>query len=384
MVHTGDIIFSTDQYLPDSIKSLERQRRGCGEKLLLGGGSTKRPTEWKLFLSNDENKLQLVKLLLKLWSGNEYASKLRGRKVIVICEGVAHLLFSEDGLTTKQVEIHSLRSTQEETDSRVILYSDYAKRKGYNFVRIKSPDSDIFFILLHFSPTTDINILFDTKIDNKPRLIDVSSIGEEFGQEKCAALLGLHAYTGCDTTSAFRGKGKIIPLKKALKVPRFISALAKLGNNWNTSSQVIDELELFTCTLYGGKPGVTNIDDLRLTAINKMSTKEGRSTPSNVDMSTLPPCRKSLIQHVYRVNYQVAIWKSANNPISRIPDASHGHGWVMTNEGLKPLWYEGESEPINLEDISEASHNEDSDDELDIATYMESDVESDVDSANDD
>ena len=48
----------------------------------------------------------------------------------------------------------------------------------------------------------------------------------------------------------------------------------------------------------------------------------------------------------------------------------------MTNEGLKPLWYEGESKPINLEDISEASHNEDSDDELDIATYMESDVDS--------
>ena len=153
MVHTGDIIFSTDQYLPDSIKSLERPCRGCGEKLLLGGGSTKRPTEWKLFLSNGENKLQVVKLLLKLWSGNEYSSKLRRSKVIVICEGVVHLLFSEDGLTTKQVEIHSLRSTQEETDPRVILYSDYAKRKGYNFVRIKSPDSDIFFILLHFSHT---------------------------------------------------------------------------------------------------------------------------------------------------------------------------------------------------------------------------------------
>ena len=226
----------------------------------------------------------------------------------------------------------------------------------------------------HPPPPTDINILFDTKIDNKPRLTDVSSIGKEFGQ-KCAALLGLHAYTGCDT-NAFRGKGKIIPLKKALKVPMFISALAKLGNNWNTSSQVIAELELFTCTLYGGKPRVTNIDDLRLTAIKKLSTKQGRSTPSNVDMSTLPPCHKSLIQHVYRINYQVAIWKSANYPIPRIPDASHGLGWVMTNEGLKPLWYEGESKPINLEDISEASHNEDSDDELDIATYMESDVDS--------
>ena len=53
---TGDAVFSTDQYLPGSVKSIERKRRG--EKLLLTGGATKRPPDWKSFMSNDENKTQ--------------------------------------------------------------------------------------------------------------------------------------------------------------------------------------------------------------------------------------------------------------------------------------------------------------------------------------
>lgn len=32
---SGDVVFSTDQYLAGSVKSMERRRRGCGEKLIL-------------------------------------------------------------------------------------------------------------------------------------------------------------------------------------------------------------------------------------------------------------------------------------------------------------------------------------------------------------
>ena len=79
------------------------------------------------------------------WQKDEYISDLYGRKIILICEGKAHLLTSEDGKTTIAPEISSLESTQEETDTRVILYIDYAQNNGYRYVRVKSPDSDIFF-----------------------------------------------------------------------------------------------------------------------------------------------------------------------------------------------------------------------------------------------
>ena len=64
--------------------------------------------------------------------------------------------------TTNKTEIPSLFSTQEETDTRVILYCKYAQDQGYEYVRIRTPDSDIFFILLHFVLSFTTTILFDT------------------------------------------------------------------------------------------------------------------------------------------------------------------------------------------------------------------------------
>ena len=175
---TDDAVISTDQYLPGSVQFMESKRRGCGEKLLLKEGATNRPPDWKSFMSNDENKTQFIQLLLKMWNSDKYALSLQGRQVIFICEGKAHLLTSEDGQTAR--EMLSLRSSQEETDTRVILYMNYARSKNYHFVRMKSPDSDIFFILLHYAaPITDITILFDTGMRNKQGIIDVSKIAKE-------------------------------------------------------------------------------------------------------------------------------------------------------------------------------------------------------------
>ena len=50
------MIFSTNMYYPDSVKSMERRRRGSEDKLIIKGANTKKPKCWKEFLSNDENK----------------------------------------------------------------------------------------------------------------------------------------------------------------------------------------------------------------------------------------------------------------------------------------------------------------------------------------
>ena len=59
-----DVIFSTDMYKEDSVKSMERNRRGSSEKLLLQGENTKKPADWKAFLTNEDNRKQLVQVLL--------------------------------------------------------------------------------------------------------------------------------------------------------------------------------------------------------------------------------------------------------------------------------------------------------------------------------
>ena len=88
----GDVIFSTDMYHADSVKSLEQKRRGVGEKILLKGAAMKRPSDWKMFMDNDENKKQLIKILLEVWSKDSSYKNLNDRNFILTVEGKAYEL----------------------------------------------------------------------------------------------------------------------------------------------------------------------------------------------------------------------------------------------------------------------------------------------------
>ena len=81
---TSDVVFSTYSYSDISIKSIERTRRGNGERYLVKGANMKRPPDWKGFLGNNDNKEILAELILDVWSEDYFAPKLHNRKVIQI------------------------------------------------------------------------------------------------------------------------------------------------------------------------------------------------------------------------------------------------------------------------------------------------------------
>ena len=66
IVSKKSFVFSTDSHLPDSIKIRERQRRGCGEYLIMDWSGTRKLKDFKVFLTNDVNKNRLYKALLKV------------------------------------------------------------------------------------------------------------------------------------------------------------------------------------------------------------------------------------------------------------------------------------------------------------------------------
>ena len=76
-------------------------------------------------------------------------------------------------------EIPKLESDQEEIDTRVVLYCSYAVEE-YNYVRVRSPDSDIFFILLYYASKINITLLFDTGSRCKRRLLNISQLTHDF------------------------------------------------------------------------------------------------------------------------------------------------------------------------------------------------------------
>ena len=73
--------------------------------------------------------------------------KFQNKKIIFVCEEV--YLLEDNGALVMMTEIPKLESDQEETDARVVPYFSYAADEEYNYVRVRSADSDIFFILLY-------------------------------------------------------------------------------------------------------------------------------------------------------------------------------------------------------------------------------------------
>ena len=62
--------------------------------------------------------------------------------------------------------------------------------------------------------------------------------------------MSLHVFTHCDT-SAFKGIGKIRPIKLLLKNKGFQDALSKLGDTWEVPAKMNNKLEEFTAAMYG-------------------------------------------------------------------------------------------------------------------------------------
>ena len=121
-------------------------------------------------------------------------------------------------------EIHELESNQEETDTRVVLYLNYAVKLGYKSAVVRTSDSDILFILLHYAHSIPLTIYLDTGSGKHRQIVNVSELSESKGADYCTTMLGLYVFTGEDVTSAFKGKGKVGPLKKLQKHPRYHAA----------------------------------------------------------------------------------------------------------------------------------------------------------------
>ncbi len=109
----------------------------------------------------------------------------------------------------------SLRNHQEEADTKVFLCSQHAVTwHGATSVCIHTVDSDIAIYSLFFSKKINVELFVKIGIKDRTRIIAVSDIAVELGEDCCLALPALHAFTGNDYTSAFHGVGNA----KALKV----------------------------------------------------------------------------------------------------------------------------------------------------------------------
>jgi len=145
--------------------------------------------------------------------------------------------------------VDELECDHEEADTRLLLHALHASRDNHNVI-VQSPDTDVAMIALSLKESIPCNLYFNTGVRNKNRIIDLQKIQSSLG-DSAKALIGLHVYTGCDSTSAFHGRSKKRALDLMKNSATFICTFTELSKEFTLSSSLVQGLETFACALYG-------------------------------------------------------------------------------------------------------------------------------------
>lgn len=282
-----DIVF--DVYLPGSLKSDTRDRRGHGVRKKITA-TTKTPQNWQSFMRNDDNKSGLFCFLAEKVVG------VAGPSIVVATKG-------ENIVSNQQIDPSLLTAcTHEEADTRVFLHTRHALLTGHKRIVIKANDTDVVVIAVGILETLlefgleELWIMFGH--GQNLRWIPVHDMASAIGPTKASGILFYHAFTGCDVTSAFRGKGKKSTWQAWDVCPQVSEVFSSLSRYSPTiTEEDIQLLEKYVITLYDKSSETTSVDDARLDLFAR------KQKP----YENIPPTRSALVQHTKRAAYQVNI-----------------------------------------------------------------------------
>ena len=193
-----DVVFDT--YLSNSLKQATREKKGKGVRRRVTKEG-KCPTNWPMFLKEDQNKQELNIFLGETLCEMTYPPD---KKLYVTSN---EKVKSNCGETMPD-------SDHEEADTRLCLHIKDAIDHEMTNIKVKTLDTDVVLILVSFfhalasqqNSLTDIIVEFGPKSSHKD--ISIRNLATSLGQILCQAIPLFHSLTGYDTTSAFRNVGK--------------------------------------------------------------------------------------------------------------------------------------------------------------------------------
>ena len=161
--------FMCDTYTDISIKNMERSGRAEGGSTVVRilGPDQKVPQQFKKFLSVGKNKESLVEFFFQHLKHVEKLSDLMRNAELFVSHGkMCHQLSTNSGEDVLIEECEELYSDHEEADTRLLLHAKQASR-NHNHVIIRSPDTDVFILLLGHMSAIPTALYFDIGIGNQ-------------------------------------------------------------------------------------------------------------------------------------------------------------------------------------------------------------------------
>ena len=311
-----DIVF--DVYVQDSLKACTREKRGSGVRRKVVG-SSKTPKVWSSFLRDNNNKTELFKFLSEMI-------------VAIETNGKVFVTHGENVLTNTNLEdTQLLPCNHEEADTRMFVHIQHAVMNGCKDIVMYSTDTDIAVLAISTFSKLELNKLWIGFGRNKdfrwPPIHEmVTSL-----KVPVSALPFFHAFTGCDTVSAFRGKGKKSAWQTWEVFPDATEVFVRLGRMPDSITEDdMEILEAFVCILYDRATSTFGVNDARF----ELFARKQRS------FDALPPTRDALFQHTKRAAYQSGhVWSQVLVSNQDLPSPENW-GWLKDKDSgtWKPKW----------------------------------------------
>lgn len=245
-------------------------------------------------------------------------------------------------ITSEHVkEVHELKSSQEEADTRLLLLAAHAGRDGYEAAVIVSEDTDVFVLCLAFQTRITCPLYQKCGTQTRTKYVDIAKVVQAHGEEFCKALPGVHAFTGCDSVSAFAGRGKVSALQLVRHDKAFQETFQQLGESCPLSEELFLKLQKFACQLYSSTSRTESVNALRYMLF---CAKKGE-----LESNQLPPCADCLRKHSQCANYQARVWRESLAQFPEVPTPV-GSGWCLDvedpgGENLTVYWMDGDPAP---------------------------------------
>ena len=213
-------------------------------------------------------------------------------------------------------------------------------------VVVVGQDTDLLVLLTHYTLKNKNSKVYlyspEKKITASKLFTPHSFINEDLKQVENLNLF-CHAFTGCDTTSAFLNKGK----NKLIKVLASNSSLAEKAKYFYKTEEVEKEVlvdnaceiifELYKTQADESIPK-KDLEDTdengktknSLDKLRYFQYKKGIRKPT-FKVDSLPPTNSAAKYHAYRVYLQVQLWNGNTDLVAT------KWGWIRSINGLEPV-----------------------------------------------
>ena len=161
---------------------------------IVGSTSAQIVRQWRSFLRKVNNKTALISFIVREWRKERLRQKLNDKELYATTETLCFKITSQ-----ASEEVPALQCKQEEADGR------HAGKEGYSSVMICSEDTDVFIMSVAFADEIVSSLYIKCGGTNRTKVINVNRVANAFGRVVCTAVIGMHAYTGCDSVSPLLG-----------------------------------------------------------------------------------------------------------------------------------------------------------------------------------